>query len=138
MDKIEKAYLDLILEAQYDDDKWQRYGVYKNIEIYYSIDHIIQRLSRYSHIMLRMHDINMFVKRFIKECLSNNILNTSKNEIPFTVHCMLSKVWFSGRFKRNNNVWRIQISTLLPCIDKNGNEFVPKHSPNDYVKDIKI
>ena len=49
MDSIEQAYLQIILEAQYETDVWKRYGEYKEIVIYYNIEHIKQRLlERYS------------------------------------------------------------------------------------------
>ena len=58
-------------------------------------------------------------------------LNTLSNAIPFTCHCVLSDIWFSGEFKRTNNIWRCKISTLLPNINTTFN----KH---DLRKDINI
>ena len=47
-----------------------------------------------------------------------------------------NKIGSKGRFKRNNNEWRVYISTLLPNKDKEGNNITPTYSPNDYRKDI--
>ena len=136
MDKIEQIYLDLILEAQYDNYKWQRYGVYRNIEIYYNIEHIKDRINeRYDNNTFKQLKIG--VNKFLKDVLKDNFLVDKKTDsIPFTVHCTLSNIWFSGRFKRNINEWRVYISTLLPNKDKDGNEITPKYSSNDYRKDI--
>ncbi len=40
-----ELYEKIIFEAEYDTDKWQRFDTYKDIEIYYNIDHIKQRLA---------------------------------------------------------------------------------------------
>ena len=139
MDKIEKAYLDLILEAQYDDDKWQRYGKYQGIEIYYSIEHVKNRINkRYKNNGSNVFkQLRICVNVFLKGVLKDKILENRKgDELSFTIHCTLSNIWFSGRFKRNNNIWRIQISTLLPSKDNNGNNITPKFSANDYRKDV--
>lgn len=137
MDSIEQAYLQIILEAQYDNEKWQRYGKYQEIEIYYNIEHVKDRINkRYNNNTFKQLKIG--VKNFLKNVLKDNFLVDKKTDsIPFTVHCTLSNIWFSGRFKRNNNEWRVYISTLLPHKDENGNEITPKYSSNDYRKDIK-
>lgn len=40
-----ELYEKIIFEAEYDTDKWQRFDTYKDIEIYYNINHIKQRLA---------------------------------------------------------------------------------------------
>ena len=137
MDSIEKAYLQIILEAQYDNYKWQRYGKYQGFEIYYNIEHVKDRINeRYDNNTFKQLKIG--VNKFLKDVLKDNFLVDKKTDsIPFTVHCMLSNIWFSGRFKRNNNEWRVYISTLLPNKDKEGNKITPKYSSNDYRKDIE-
>ena len=134
MDSIEQAYLQIILEAQYETDVWKRYGEYKEIEIYYNIEHIKQRLlERYS--TNNFGDVRKNVNK--KIILNDKTLDKVKgNELSFTVHCTLSDIWFSGRFKRNSEKWRVYISTLLPSRDQNGNKITPKYSANDYRKDI--
>ena len=136
MDKIEKIYLDLILEAQYDNYKWQRYGKYQGFEIYYNIKHIKDRINeRYD---ISLGSFRNIVNKFIKVILKDKILEAIKsNELSFTIHALRTNVWFSGRFKRNNNEWRVYISTLLPNKDKEGNKITPTYSPNDYRKDIE-
>lgn len=136
MDKIEQIYLDLILEAQYDNYKWQRYGKYQGFEIYYNIEHVKDRINeRYT---VSFGSFRNIVNKFIKVILKDKILeNRKSDELSFTVHALRTNIWFSGRFKRNNNEWRIYISTLLPHKDENGNEITPKYSPNDYRKDIE-
>lgn len=136
MDKIEQIYLDLILEAQYDNYKWQRYGKYQGFELYYSIEHVKDRIiERYDSNTFKQLKIG--INKFLKDVLKDNFLVDKKTDfIPFTVHCKLSNIWFSGRFKRNNNEWRVYISTLLPNKDKEGNKITPTYSPNDYRKDI--
>ena len=138
MDSIKQAYLQIILEAQYETNIWKRFGKYHEIEIYYNIEHVKQRLNeRYPNVTF--NHIRNIVNKFIKIVLNDKVLNKVKgNELPFTVHCTLSDIWFSGRFKRNNNIWRIYINTLLPNIDSNGNKITPKYSANDYRKDISI
>ncbi len=133
MDKIEQIYLDLILEAQYDNYKWQRYGKYQGFEIYYNIKHVKDRINeRYT---LSFGSFRNIVNKFIKVMLKDKTLEAIKsNELSFTIHALRTNVWFSGRFKRNNNEWRVYISTLLP--NKDENEIIPKYSPNDYRKDI--
>ena len=135
MDKIEQIYLDLILEAQYDNYKWQRYGKYQGFEIYYSIKHVKDRINeRYD---VSFGTFRNIVNKFIKVILKDKTLEAIKsNELSFTIHALRTNVWFSGRFKRNNGVWRVYISTLLPHKDKDGNEITPKYSSNDYRKDI--
>ena len=135
MDKIEQIYLDLILEAQYDNYKWQRYGKYQGFEIYYSIKHVKDRINeRYD---VSFGTFRNIVNNFIKTILKEKTLEIRKiNELSFTVHAIKTNVWFSGRFKRNNGVWRVYMSTLLPHKDKDGNEITPKYSSNDYRKDI--
>ena len=135
MDKIEQIYLDLILEAQYDNYKWQRYGKYQGFEIYYSIKHVKDRINeRYD---VSFGTFRNIVNKFIKVILKDKTLEAIKsNELSFTIHALRTNVWFSGRFKRNNNEWRVYISTLLPHKDKDGNEITPKYSSNDYRKDI--
>ena len=135
MDKIEQIYLDLILEAQYDNYKWQRYGKYQGFEIYYSIKHVKDRINeRYD---VSFGTFRNIVNNFIKVILKDKTLEAIKsNELSFTIHALRTNVWFSGRFKRNNNEWRVYISTLLPNKDKEGNKITPTYSPNDYRKDI--
>ena len=137
MDSIEQVYLQIILEAQYDNYKWQRYGKYQGFEIYYNIEHVKDRINeRYDNNTFKQLKIG--VNKFLKDVLKDNFLVDKKTDsIPFTVHCMLSNIWFSGRFKRNNNEWRVYISTLLPNKDKEGNKITPKYSSNDYRKDIE-
>ena len=136
MDKIEQIYLDLILEAQYDNYKWQRYGKYQGFEIYYSIKHVKDRINeRYD---VSFGTFRNIVNNFIKVILKDKTLEAIKsNELSFTIHALRTNVWFSGRFKRNNNEWRVYISTLLPNKDKEGNKITPTYSPNDYRKDIE-
>ena len=135
MDKIEQIYLDLILEAQYDNYKWQRYGKYQGFEIYYNIKHVKDRINeRYD---ISFGTFRNIVNKFIKVILKDKTVEAIKsNELSFTVHTLRTNVWFSGRFKRNNNEWRVYISTLLPNKDKEGNNITPTYSPNDYRKDI--
>ena len=68
MDKIEQIYLDLILEAQYDNYKWQRYGKYQGFEIYYSIKHVKDRINeRYDVSFGTFRNIvNNFIKTILK------------------------------------------------------------------------
>ena len=136
MDSIEKAYLQIILEAQYETDIWKRFGKYHEIEIYYNIEHVKQRLNeRYPNVTF--NHIRNIVNKFIKIILNDKTLDKVKgNELSFTIHCTLSDIWFSGRFKRNSEKWRVYISTLLPSRDQNGNKITPKYSANDYRKDI--
>ena len=110
MDSIEQVYLQIILEAQYDNYKWQRYGKYQGFEIYYNIEHVKDRINeRYNN---TFKQLKIGVNKFLKDVLKDNFLVDKKTDsIPFTVHCMLSNIWFSGRFKRNNNEWRVYIST---------------------------
>ena len=136
MDSIEQAYLQIILEAQYETDIWKRYGEYKKIEIYYNIEHIKQRLAtRYQNI--NFGSVRKAINAFLKFIVNDKTLDKVKgNELSFTVHCILSDIWFSGRFKRNSGKWRVYISTLLPSKDSKGNKITPKYSSNDYKKDI--
>lgn len=60
-----ELYEKIIFEAEYDTDKWQRFDTYKDIEIYYNIDHIKQRLAnRYP--LYRLGNIRQFVITFLK------------------------------------------------------------------------
>ena len=78
MDKIEQIYLDLILEAQYDNYKWQRYGIYKNMEIYYSIKHVKDRIN---------HDVLYHVNDCKIRALGWKPIHNIKNEInSYTGH----------------------------------------------------
>lgn len=128
---LELIYLELLSEAKYDDDKWQRFDVYHGIEIYYNVEHVLNRLKlRYSN--LRFIAIRQAVKKFLKEISKDNILNSANmNIIPFTCHCILSDIWFSGVLKYNFGQWRCNISTLLP----NNN---PTFNKQDLRKDINI
>ena len=129
---LELIYLELLSEAKYDDDKWQRFDIYHGIEIYYNVEHVLDRLSsRYS---TKFGSIRRCVLKFVKEILKDDILSTQItyiNTIPFTCHCVLSNIWFSGEFKRTNNIWRCKVSTLLP----NNN---PAFNKQDLRKDINI
>lgn len=126
-----ELYEKIIFEAEYDTDKWQRFDTYKDIEIYYNIDHIKQRLAnRYP--LYRLGNIRQFVITFLKTLIKNNWFeNTQKTEESFTCHCTRSNVWVSGRLKQNRGRWRIYISTLLPSSN-------PMYSKNDYRADLNI
>ena len=74
MDSIEQAYLQIIFEAQYDNEKWQRYGKYQEIEIYYNIEHIRQRLSiRYQNI--NFGSVRKAINAFLKFIVNDKLLD---------------------------------------------------------------
>ena len=105
----------------------------ENIKDLKYIKHVKDRINeRYT---LSFGSFRNIVNKFIKVMLKDKTLEAIKsNELSFTIHALRTNVWFSGRFKRNNNEWRVYISTLLP--NKDENEIIPKYSPNDYRKDI--
>ena len=76
MDKIEQIYLDLILEAQYDNYKWQRYGKYQGFEIYYNIKHVKDRINeRYD---ISFGTFRNIVNKFIKVILKDKTVESYK------------------------------------------------------------
>lgn len=114
MNEITEIYLELLLEAQFEDNNFKRFDIYKDIEIYYNYEHIKQRLQeRYPN--LTFGNIRYFTKSFIKYILLNNNLNISNNNIlNFICKFTISNVWIAGRFKKNFGKWRIEINTALP------------------------
>ena len=136
MKTLEEIYLDILLEDNYSDDKWQKYDSYRGIDFYIRTDgHLKQRLDeRYNLQNTNLAFVLNIVKKFIKEELkdSSSILTTKRlQDFSFTVYAELSKVYVSGRFKMNKNKWRCNIATVLPPDN-------PRHNGNDIFKSVKM
>ena len=114
MNKLEKIYLELLLEAQFDNEDFKRFDIYKGIEIYYNYEHVKQRLQeRYSNKTFSI--IRLLIKAFLKNLIKQNyFIIENNNTISFICHCNISNIWIAGRFKKNFGKWRVEINTLLP------------------------
>ena len=114
MNKLEKIYLELLLEAQFDNEDFKRFDIYKGIEIYYNYEHVKQRLQeRYSNKTFSI--IRLLIKAFLKNLIKQNyFIIENNNTISFICHCNISNIWIAGRFKKNFGKWRVEINTVLP------------------------
>ena len=130
MKEFINAYLNIIDEAKFENEKFKRFDVYRGIEIYYSYEHIKQRLNeRYSK--YSFGTIRQLSKVLLKNLLIDPVfINFKLNDFPFVCYFTVSNVWITGRMKNNFGEWRMQVYTLLP----NDN---PSYSKDHYFKEIK-
>lgn len=130
MKEFINAYLNIIDEAKFENEKFKRFDVYKGVEIYYSYEHIKQRLqTRYPN--MTFSNVRYFSKALLKNLLIDpTFINFKLSDFPFICHFTVSNVWITGRMKKNFGEWRMQIYTLLPSDD-------PSYSKDHYFKEIK-
>ena len=112
MNNITNIYLELLLEAQFENKDFKRFDIYRGIEIYYNYEHVKQRLQE------RYQDINFsLIRKLIKALIKNILKNNNLKDIDvlnFVCKFIISEVWIAGRFKKNFGKWRVEINTVLP------------------------
>lgn len=134
MDAIDRAYFEIISEANYSDDYWMKHGSFKGIDFYIRKDkHLDKRLKERYGEKITKSRIMYILQRFIKEELkfekSFLLKGSSGQSVSFTIHARFSDIYVSGRFKNNAGVWRCYIATVLPSEETH-------HNSNDYFKEI--